>query len=221
LVGWKRNYLQINASDFMLAAARQKSGAAPGQMPNLAAALAQAAPLSSSAAATIPGVFFQQTVGDFAAPALSGRYPLKAEPDAAVGETDCYVTSSGVIDLSQVSDIRKPGKVATTFWIGKKDHLIHQCSTKYVEKVDNIAPTDQAIDDAITRSLEQQHKPVMPEAVAAMRAQMKQIMEQVQTTLQKQLHRRRSVRSNALEHCREPEVLAIRICPVKRRWRKR
>jgi hypothetical protein len=53
-----------------------------------------------------------------------------------------------------------------------------------VEKVDSSAPaTDQAIDEAIKKSLEMQKKPVTPDAIAAMRPQMKAIMKQVQSTL--------------------------------------
>ena len=177
------NYLQIEAPDFLLAVTRQKKSAAAQKIPTLGAALAQAAPLSGSAASTVPGVFFQQIVGDFAAPALSGRYPLKMEKDAKIGDVDCYVVSSGMIDLSKEPDIRKPGSVSVTFWIGKNDYLIHQCSTKYIEKVDTAAASDQTIDDAIKKSLEAQHKPVTPEAVAAMRPQMREIMKQVQATL--------------------------------------
>ena len=43
--------------------------------------------------------------------------------------------------------------------------------------------TDKAIDEAIKQSLEAQKKPVTPEAIAAMRPQMKAIMKQVQSTL--------------------------------------
>jgi hypothetical protein len=89
-----------------------------------------------------------------------------------------------MIDLSKVPNIGKPGTVSTTLWIGKKDFLIHQSRTKYVEKVDeNTASSDQAIDEAIKTSLKMQNKPATPEAIAAMRPQMKTIMKQVQTTL--------------------------------------
>jgi RNA polymerase sigma factor (sigma-70 family) len=170
--------LQINAPDFLVAAAGQKKNDKPQKMPNLKTALALAVPLSGSAASTIPGTFFNQNLGDFAAPAASGRYPLKKEKDAKVGDVDCYVVSSEMIDLSKVPDIGKPGSVSTTFWIGKRDFLIHQTRTRYVEKTDS---SDQAIDEAIKKSLKMQNKPVTPEAVAAMRPQMKTIMEQLKS----------------------------------------
>jgi hypothetical protein len=69
-------------------------------------------------------------------------------------------------------------------WIGKRDFLIQQTRTRHVEKVDASAPpSDQAIDEAIKKSLEMQKKPVTPEAIAAMRPQMRAIMKQVQSTL--------------------------------------
>ena len=64
------------------------------------------------------------------------------------------------------------------FWIGKRDFLIHQCRTRYVEKEDS---SDRAIDEAIKKSLKIQNKPATPEAVAAMRPQMKAIMEQLKS----------------------------------------
>jgi transposase len=53
-----------------------------------------------------------------------------------------------------------------------------------VEPVDESAQsTDRAIDEAIKKSLVAQNKPVTPEAVAALRPQMRVIMKQVQSTL--------------------------------------
>ncbi len=166
-----------------ITAARQKNNPNPQRMQNMKTALAQATGLSYSAASTIPGLFFNQDLGDlFFAPAASGRYPLQKKEDAKVGDVDCYVVSS-VMDLSKQPDKGKPGTATTVLWIGKRDFLIHQCRTTYVEKVDSSAPSDEAIDAAIKKSLEMQNKPATPEAVAAMRPQMKAIMKQVQATL--------------------------------------
>jgi outer membrane lipoprotein-sorting protein len=170
--------LQITAPDFLTAATGQKKNDQPQKMPNMQTALALATPLSASAASTIPGTFFKQDLGDFTGPAASGRYPLKIENDAKVGDVDCYVVSSEMIDLSKVPNIGKPGKVSTMFWIGKRDFLVHQTRTRYVEKADS---SDQAIDETIKKSLKMQNKPVTPEAVAAMRPQMKAIMEQLKS----------------------------------------
>ena len=165
-------------------AAGMENSAKLQKMPNMKKALTQAAALSYSAASTIPGAFFNQDLGDlFVAPAASGRYPLQKEKDANIGGVDCYVVSS-VMDLSKQPATGKPGTASTMLWIGKQDFLIYQSRTKYVEKVDSSAPpSDQVIDDAIKKSLEMQNKPATPEAIAAMRPQMKTIMKQVQSTL--------------------------------------
>ena len=154
-------------------------------MPNMNQALTHAAGLSWSAASAVPEAFFHQDLGDvFIAPVFSGGYPLQNEKDGRLGDVDCYVVSS-VLDFSKIPDNHgKPGTASTLLWIGKGDFLIHQTRTKYVEKVaSNGPPTEQAVDDAIKKSLEMQHKPVTPEAIAAMRPQMREIMKQVQTTL--------------------------------------
>lgn len=184
------NYLSIEpgspATPGVLAemvATGEKTSPQPQKMEDMKTALARARPFSAFASSTIPGIFFNQNLGDFTGPAASGSFPLKMEADANIGDVDCYVVSSGMIDLSQIPDIRKPGTASTTLWIGKKDFLIHQCRIRYVEKVDSGALSDQAIDEAITKSLEMQHKPATPEAIAAMRPQMKEIMKQVQSTL--------------------------------------
>jgi len=171
--------------DYLLtAAAGEEKSAKPKKMENMKSALAQATGQSWSAASTIAGAFFDQGLGDvFIAPVASGRYPLQNEKDAMVGGVDCYVVSS-VIDFSKIPETGKPGTASTTLWIGKSDFLIHKTRTKYIEKVDSSAQmTDQAVDDAIKKSLELQNKPATPEAIAAMRPQMRQIMKQVQSTL--------------------------------------
>jgi len=165
--------------DFMLATLGQNQSDKPRKMPSRLAALAVAAPLSGSAASTITGTFFQQDVGDFAGPAASGRYPLKKEKDEKVGDVDCYVVLSEGIDLSKVASIGKPGTLDTKLWIGKKDFLIHQTRTRYVEKADS---SDKAMDDAIKKALALQHKAATPDAIAEMRPQMKTIMEQLKSS---------------------------------------
>jgi hypothetical protein len=174
------------AADYSLTAAPgTEQNAKPQKMRNMKESLTHVAGLSWSTASAIPGAFFNQDFGDvFVAPVASGRHPLQKEQDAKVGDVECYVVSS-VIDFSKIPDNKgKPGIASTILWIGKKDFLIHQSRTRYVEKVDsNTPPSDQAIDDAIKKSLKAQNKPATPEAIAAMRPQMKAIMKQVQTTL--------------------------------------
>src|SRR5208282_2507090 len=155
------DYFQTTANGAGKSAETQK-------VESMKTALHRAAGPSWSTAATIPGAFFNQNFGDvFAYPAILGRYPIQKEKDRNVGAVDCYVVSTEM-DLSKVPDAGKPGTVAAMLWIGKKDLLIHQSRTRYMEKVDDEAlSSDQALDDAIRKSLEMQNKPVTPEAIAA------------------------------------------------------
>jgi len=166
----------------------QGQAAKPKKMRDMNTALTLATGPSASAASTIPGAFFNQDLGDvFIVPVRSGRHPLLKEPDAKVGNMECYVVSS-TLDFSKIPDNGgKSGTAATTLWIGKQDFRIHQSRTKYVEKVDASTMSDQAIDNAIKKPLEIQNKPVTPEAIAAMRPQMTAIMKQVQSTLKSSL----------------------------------
>ena len=154
----------------------------PRKMKDMREALVKAAGMSYTAASLIPEIFFNhQYVDIYAYPVIAGKYPVKKEKDDSIGSAACYVISAEQ-DLSKAG---KPGTVATTLWIGKQDFLIHQSRVRYVEQVDDSAATsDQALDDAIKKSLETQHQPVTPEAIAAMRPQMRAIMKQVQSTLQ-------------------------------------
>lgn len=163
---------------FQSTATGQEKYANAQKMQNMKKALTQAAGPSWSAASAIPGAFFDQEVGDvFVASVASGRYPLEREKDAMVGGVDCYVVSN-TTDFSKVPDIGKPGTASTTLWIGKADFLIHQSRTRYAEKVDS---SDEAIDEAIRKALKMQNKPATPEAIAAMKPQMKAIMKQLQS----------------------------------------
>jgi outer membrane lipoprotein-sorting protein len=169
---------------FLATASGQGKAATPEKGQNMKKAVSKATGPSWSAASTTAGVFFNQELGDlFGAPAVSGHYPLQKETDSKIGDIDCYVVSC-VIDLSKEPDKGKSGTASTTLWIGKKDFLIHQCRTKYVEKVgSSTTASDQEVDDAVKKSLEMQKKPATPEAIAAMRPQMKAMMKQVQTAL--------------------------------------
>ena len=151
-------------------------------MKDLREALIKAAGMSYTAASLIPEIFFNQEYVDiYAYPVIAGKYPVKKEKDDSIGNAACYVVSAEQ-DLSKAG---KPGTVATTLWIGKQDFLIHQSRIRYVEQVeDSAAASDQALDEATKKSLEMQHQPITPEAIAAMRPQMRAIMKQVQSTLQ-------------------------------------
>ena len=80
----------------------------------------------------------------------------------------------------EASEIR----VSTELWIGNNDFLIHKTSVRYFEKVDeNFSQNDEVIDQAAKKTLEMQSKPVTPEAIAALRPQMREMRKQVQPIL--------------------------------------
>jgi hypothetical protein len=156
----------------------------PKRMVDMKSALSAAAGFSWSTSLAVPGAFFHGDFRDaFVALVLSGHYPLTREKDAKLGNIDCYVVSS-VIDLSKAPETGKSGTASTRLWIGQHDFLIHQSRTKLVNEVaPDKPPTEQEIDAASRKSLEMQNKPATPEAVAAMRPQMRAIMKQTQATI--------------------------------------
>jgi len=185
------DYLQVDAGSepgpaaaATMSASGLKNDSNSRKMPDRRAALVKAVGLTYGGSSVIPGVFFNQNYGDaFVWPAISGHHPLKQEPDATVGGVDCYVVSTEV-DLSKEPNAQKPGTESATVWIGKQDFLIHQSRTRYMEKVDDkAAMSDKTIDEACKKSLEMQNKPATPEAIAALRPQMRTIMKQVESTL--------------------------------------
>lgn len=156
----------------------------PQKMESMKQALSQAAGPSWSAASMISGVFFnQEGVSDvFLASLASGRLPLQREKDGLAGGVDCYVLSS-VMGSSPQPEKSQSSSV-TTLWIGKLDFLIHQSRKRHMARMDSSAPpSEPEIDEAIRKSLELQRQVVTAEAIAAMRPQMKEIMQQVRSTL--------------------------------------
>src|ERR1035437_6205775 len=157
--------------------------AEPQKMQNMQMALAAATGVSSSAT-IIPATFYKKNYGDvLGAPAL-GRTQLKKASDEKVGAVDCYVFSS-VIDPNKLPDqgklpnnTGKIGTITTTFWIGKRDHLIHQ--TRQTMEGRSMRLPQQS-DDNIKTILERQNKPATPEAIAAWRTQMDAMMKQAQS----------------------------------------
>lgn len=174
-----------SGSPAVLAALRASGITQPGRAltrPTRAAALGEAAGLSYTAATAVPSVFFQENCGDaFIYPAISGAGSFHKKANAVLNTVDCYVLSAEV-DLSKTPGAVKPGKETVTLWIGRGDFLIRQSRTCYVETPDEPAG-DRQVDEASVKALKLQNKPATPEAVAAMRPQMRAILKQVQGTL--------------------------------------
>jgi len=169
--------------DFLVSGpAEQENNAQLRKMNDMQQAFAMAMGVSSSAA-TIPATFYKQNYGDVLGLPAMGRSQLKKAGDEKVGDVDCYVFSS-VIDPAKLpnqgklpNNTGKVGTIATTFWIGKQDHLIHQ-TRQMIEGMSVTMPHQS--DDNIKTILEQQNKPATPEAIAAWRTQMDAMMKQAQ-----------------------------------------
>ena len=136
--------------------------------------LGTAAGVSSSASMTIPGAFFGEQTGNASLRlVLMGATKLTQEPDATIGGVDCHVFTSKR-DPSKIpgsgklpAGIGSVGEMTTTFWIGKKDHLIRQ-TLLVMDTSQMTMPTmsDEQIKDIIGKTT---GKPATTEAIAAMR----------------------------------------------------
>jgi hypothetical protein len=151
------------------------------KMPDMKGTLGGSIGYSLFATTTIPGAFFGRNLDDyFAYPAIDGKFPLTKQKSEKVGDVDCYVIAAEA-DLSKYPEAGKSGSVSNQLWIGKNDFLIHKTSVRYFEKVDDdLLQNDEVIDQAAKKTLEMQSKPVTPEAIAALRPKMREMMKQMQ-----------------------------------------
>ena len=137
----------------------------------------------SSSAATIPATFYKQNYGDVLGLPASGRTELTKQNDEMIGGVDCYVFTSRLDATKLLAQAKSPknvgnlGITTTTFWIGKRDHLIHQ--TRASSEGISITMPRQS-DDSIKTILERQNKPATPDDIAAWRTQMDAMMKQAQ-----------------------------------------
>ena len=92
----------------------QMQGAPLQTFSDVRTAISSATGISGGVAATIPGIFFQQTWGN----RLGNAARLaKRQADEHIGNMDCYVLTSS------------NSASTTTLWIGRTDSLIHQIRT--------------------------------------------------------------------------------------------
>ena len=154
----------------------------PQRMNNMQQAFAMAMGVSSSAA-TIPATFYKQNYGDVLGVPARGRSELTKQNDEPIGGVDCYVFTSRLDATKLLAQAKLPknvgnlGITTTVFWIGKRDHLIHQTRTS-TEGMAITMPSQS--DDSIKAILERQNKPATPEAITAWRTQMDAMMKQAQ-----------------------------------------
>ncbi len=162
--------------DFTLMNLNGQPSIKPRKNKDMQTTLASATGVSGQASSTIPGTFFKQNWGNVLNPA---SLTLQKQGDEKVDGVDCYVVSSstgpktgqGVVAVQNIT---------STFWIGKLDHLIHQTQT-VMEGTSMKLP--QMSDSDIKHILQEQNKPVTPEAIAALRTQLEAPLKQVQATV--------------------------------------
>ena len=161
---------------FVMGAANKIDTMKPQKMQSMQMALASASGVSGSAAADIPGTFFNQNWGDQLRVISSPRAKVQRLPDEKIGDTDCHVIANGLDPIELPHNTGTSGKVATQLWIGKQDHLIHQIKTTS----EGASVKMQIKDESLKTILERQGKPATPEAIAAMRAEMEKSMKAAQ-----------------------------------------
>lgn len=184
------NFLRLEKGGQDWAAAR------PEKMKDRETALASATGVSSSAAATVPAEFFQQNWGDVLGLAAAESTRARREHDERIDGVNCYVLTytvgptrshSHVLESKQHRKVPVPGfgKTKTTVWIGMKDHLIRQVRTT-TEGVHYSSSQMEALmtDKDVKAILRGQKKAATPEAIAALRAQMKQVLDKEIVTTQ-------------------------------------
>jgi len=119
------------------------------------AALWEATDYSDLYAHIIADVFFHDIGSDLKTPSLLDE----RKPDEAIGDTDCYVITN---------DTRPEYSYGgtTTYWIGKKDGLIHQHQSVMSKafKISHMTEADW------TKYLKSENKPVTAEALATLKA---------------------------------------------------
>jgi RNA polymerase sigma factor (sigma-70 family) len=174
------------ASYEVMDAADRIAAAQPTTALNMQMAFAFALGVSGGAASTVPGAFFTLNFGDKLGIFATGRTETKRQADEKVGGVDCYVVVS-VLDATKlkvpktknaVVDVKNLGTSTTTLWIGKNDHLIRKARTTTA----GMSVAMKFTDESLKVQLERQKKPVTPENLAALRAEMENSMAQMKNS---------------------------------------
>jgi RNA polymerase sigma factor (sigma-70 family) len=172
----------------MAAAGKEKE-----KMEDMQTALGYMAALGNSAIA-VPKIFFKLTLVDPMSYIVTGKVETKREKDGQVGDVDCYVITS-VMDTDKMraegtlpDGVGKMGTTTSLFWIGKRDHFIHQIQSSVdlssVDLASTTLPSPARLSDAdIKKLLEKENKPVTAEAIAAMRAGLEALSKKMQSMM--------------------------------------
>jgi RNA polymerase sigma factor (sigma-70 family) len=153
-------------------------------------ALGSTAALGNSAIA-VPEIFFKLTLGDPMGFIVTGKAESKREKDGQIGDVDCYVISS-VVDSAKLfangalpASMGKMGKTISTklFWIGKRDHLIHQIQSSVNLASSTLPDMTRLSDDDIKKLLEKENKPVTAESIADTRTELETLSKKMQSVM--------------------------------------
>ena len=149
----------------------------PQKMHNMEIAIGSATGISDSAAADIPGTFFNLGWGDQLGVIASGRSNVERGNDEKIGETDCYVLSYSIGPVKLPNNMGSSGTATTRLWIGKQDHLIRQVETTSKGGTTHLKISD----DDLKTILERAGKPTTAEAIADLRQKIEQDQKAAQT----------------------------------------
>jgi RNA polymerase sigma factor (sigma-70 family) len=170
-----------------------ETGTGKEKMKDMQAALAYATMMGNSAIAA-PEIFFKLTLGDPMSYIVTGKVETKREKDGQVGDVDCYVITS-VMDTAKMraegtlpDGVGKMGTTTRLFWIGKRDHFIHQIQSSVdlssVDLASTTLPSPARLSDAdIKKYLEKENKPVTAETIADMRARLEALSKKMQSVM--------------------------------------
>jgi RNA polymerase sigma factor (sigma-70 family) len=163
-------------------------GTGKEKMKDMQAALAYATMMGNSAIAA-PEIFFKLTLGDPMSYIVTGKVETKREKDGQVGDVDCYVISS-VMDTAKMrakgtlpDGVGKMGTTTRLFWIGKRDHFIHQIQSS-VDLASTTLPSPARLSDAdIKKLLEKENKPATAETIADTRTRLETLSKKMQSVM--------------------------------------
>jgi RNA polymerase sigma factor (sigma-70 family) len=167
-----------------------ETGTGKEKMKDMQAALAYATMMGNSAIAA-PEIFFKLTLGDPMGFIVTGKVETKREKDGQVGDVDCYIISSVVntakmrAEATLLGGAGKMGMANDTrlFWIGKRDHFIHQIQSS-VDFASTTSASPARLSDAyITTFLEKERKPVTAEAIVATRTRLEALAKKMQSVM--------------------------------------
>jgi len=115
-------------------------------------ALDSARGISGTASATVPTAFFSLDLANPLKQMATGQAELTREKGETVGGGECVVVSGQMKPKAPVLAL------ATTLWIGKKDHLIHQSRTTMTMGTMPIPNTRNTRSAAAQEALQNVHK---------------------------------------------------------------